>query len=387
MQPTPITADLVHGALELEPTTYGLLPHRLPGWARAQAADAQLLGAESHPAGVRLVFRTAATVVELDAHRVVSGYVGVPPRPDCFYDLLVDGELVGQMTVSGGDVVETDLSTGTTETRNGPTGTVRFVDLPAHDKLVELWLPWNETTHLVGLRTDAPVSPVTDYGRRTWLHHGSSISQGSTADSPSMTWPAVAARLGGVDLVNLGFSGSALLDPFTARTMRDTPADRVSVKSGINLVNLDLMRLRAFGPAVHGFLDTIRDGHPDVPLLVVSPLLCPMHEETPGPGTFDVEALGRGEVRFRATGDPAEVSAGKLTLQVIRAELARIVGERAAGDPALHHLDGLRLYGERDHDSLPLPDNLHPDGETHRLVGRRFADAVFGAGGAFAGPG
>jgi hypothetical protein len=38
----------------------------------------------------------------------------------------------------------------------------------------------------------------------------------------------------GVDLVNLGLAGSALLDPFTARTMRDTPADLVSVKIGIN---------------------------------------------------------------------------------------------------------------------------------------------------------
>ena len=116
-----------------------------------------------------------------------------------------------------------------------------------------------------------------------WLHHGSSISHGSDAESPSTTWPALAAALGGVELVNLGFGGSALLDPFTARTLRDTPADLISVKIGINLVNTDLMRLRAFGPAVHGFLDTIREGHPSTPLLVVSPLLCPIHEDTPGP--------------------------------------------------------------------------------------------------------
>ena len=74
------------------------------------------------------------------------------------------------------------------------------------------------------------------------------------------------------------------------------------------------MRLRAFGPAVHGFLDTIRDGHPDVPLLVVSPILCPIHEDTPGPGAFDPDALAEGAIRFRATGDPAERAAGKLTL-------------------------------------------------------------------------
>ena len=69
-------------------------------------------------------------------------------------------------------------------------------------------------------------------------------------------------------------SGSAAA-PCSTRSppgrMRDTPADLISVKIGINLVNTDLMRLRAFGPAVHGFLDTIREGHPTTPLLVVSP--------------------------------------------------------------------------------------------------------------------
>jgi GDSL-like Lipase/Acylhydrolase family/SsfX3, N-terminal domain len=383
VESTPITADLVHGALELETTEYGVLPHRLPAWARAQAADEGVLQAESQPAGVRLVFRSRATELELDAHRVVSGYAGVPPRPDCFYDLLVDGELVAQTTVTGGDVMETDMSSGTTETRRGPTGTVRFAGLPDRDKLVELWLPWSETTHLVALRTDAPVAPATGTGRRVWLHHGSSISHGSNADSPSTTWAALAARESGVDLVNLGFSGNALLDPFTARTMRDLPADLVSVKIGINLANHDLMRRRAFGPAVHGFLDTIRDGHPDTPLLVVSPLLCPIHEETPGPGSFDLDAMGEGKVRFVALGDPREVAAGKLTLQVIREELAAIVARRANDDPAIHYLDGLSLYGEADHDVLPLPDDLHPDGDTHRLIGRRFAEAVFRPGGAF----
>jgi hypothetical protein len=385
VQPTPITAALVRGAAELETSEYGVLPHRLPARARDQAGgDASVLAAESQPSGVRLVFRTRATEVELDAHRVVVGYTGVPDRPDCFYDLCVDGELVAQMTVTGGDVVETDLSSGTTRTRRGPLGTVRFAGLPERDKLVELWLPWSETTHLVELRSDAAVEPVIDLGRRVWLHHGSSISQGSVADSPSATWPALAAHAGGVELVNLSLAGSAVLDPFTARAMRDTPADLVSVKIGINLTNLDLMRRRAFGPAVHGFLDTIREGHPDAPLLVVSPLLCPMHEDTPGPGTFDVSALADGEVRFLALGDPAEVSAGKLTLRVIREELSRIVAERARTDPALHHLDGLRLYGEADHRRLPLPDHLHPDGDAHRLIARRFADAAFGPGGAFA---
>jgi hypothetical protein len=262
-------------------------------------------------------------------------------------------------------------------------GTVRFPGLPDRVKDVEIWLPYNEITELVALRTDAPIETVPEAGRSVWLHHGSSISHGSDAASPTTTWPALAASLGGVELINLGLGGSALLDAFTARAMRDTPADLISVKMGINLVNTDVMRLRAFTPAVHGFLDTIREGHPTTPLLVVSPILCPIHEDTPGPSAPDFD-LSTGKLQFRAAGDPAERATGKLTLNVIRDELARVVKQRAADDPNLHYLDGRGLYGEADFAELPLPDQLHPDAATHRRIGERFAALAFGTGGPFA---
>ncbi|MEU0036540.1 GDSL-type esterase/lipase family protein [Streptomyces sp. NPDC006333] len=381
---TPLTEDLLRGALELERTEQGVLPHRLPARARAQCADGQLAMAEAQPAGVRLVLRTRATVVELDTLPTKRAYVGAPARPDGVYDLLVDGRLAGHASVAGGNVLTIDMTTGSMRTEPGPVGTLRFADLPTGEKDVEIWLPHNETTELVALRSDAPVEPVPDRGRAVWLHHGSSISHGSDAASPTTTWPALAAALGGVELINLGLSGSALLDPFTARALRDTPADLISVKIGINLVNTDLMRLRAFTPAVHGFLDTIREGHPTTPLLVVSPVLCPIHEDTPGPSAPDLSALSAGQLRFRAAGDPAETAAGKLTLRVIRAELDRIVRQRAAEDPNLHHLDGRELYGEADAAELPLPDELHPDAATHRRMGERFAALAFSPGGPLA---
>jgi lysophospholipase L1-like esterase len=378
---TPITADVLRGALELERTEHGLLPHRLPARARAQCADGQLAMAEAQPSGVRVVFRTRATAVELDTLRTRPSYPGIPPRADGVYDLLVDGRLAGQATGTGGNVLVLDMATGTAETQPGPVGTIRFSGLPERLKDVEIWLPYNEITEVVALRTDAPVEVVPPDGRRVWVHHGSSISHGSNAASPTTTWPALAASLGGVELVNLGLGGSALLDPFTARTIRDTPADLISLELGINLVNADLMRVRAFTPAVHGFLDTIREGHPTTPLMVVSPLLCPIHEDTPGPGAAD---LSTGTLQFRATGDPAERAAGKLTLRVIRDELARILEQRTADDPNLHHLDGRVLYGETDFAELPLPDGLHPDAATHQRIGERFAKLAFGDGGPFA---
>ncbi|MFI5979897.1 GDSL-type esterase/lipase family protein [Streptomyces sp. NPDC051555] len=383
---TPITADLLRGALDLEHTEQGVLPHRLPARARAQNVDGQLAMAESQPSGVRLVFRTRATVLELDALPTKRVYVGAPPRPEGVYDLLVDGNLAGRAGVAGGTTLTIDLAAGTTTEQPGPVGTLRFSGLADADKDVEIWLPHNESTRLVALRSDAPVEPAPDRGRRVWLHHGSSISHGSDAASPSTTWPALAAALGGVELTNLGLGGSALLDPFTARALRDTPADLISLKIGINLVNTDLMRLRAFGPAVHGFLDTIREGHPDAPLLVVSSILCPIHEDTPGPSAPDFAAFSAGRLRFLATGDPAERASGKLTLGVVREELARIVAERAACDPNLHYLDGRELYGEADNAELPLPDELHPDAATHRRIGERFAARAFAPEAPFADP-
>ncbi|THA26890.1 lipase [Streptomyces sp. RKND-216] len=381
---TPFTAGLLRGALDLERTPHGVLPHRLPARARAQCADPQLAMAEAQPSGVRLAFRTRATAVELETLPTRRQYAGAPDRLEGVYDLLVNGRLTDQASVTGGNVVRIDMSTGATEHVPGHPGTLRFTGLPGDEKDVEIWLPHNEITELVALRTDAPVAPLPDRGRRAWVHHGSSISHGSEAASPTTTWPALAASLGGVELINLGLSGSALLDPFTARAVRDTPADLISLKLGINLVNADLMRLRAFTPAVHGFLDTIRDGHPTTPLLVVSPLHCPIHEDTPGPCAFDLAALAEGRLGFVATGDPAEVADGKLTLRVIRDELAGIVRQRAAEDPHLHHLDGLALYGASDAAAHPLPDGLHPDAATHRLIGERFAHHAFTRTGPFA---
>ena len=52
----------------------------------------------------------------------------------------------------------------------------------------------------------------------------------------------------------------------------------ITLELGINVVNGDTMRERAFVAAFHGFLDTIRDGHPKTPILITSPIICPIAE-------------------------------------------------------------------------------------------------------------
>ncbi|WP_231911051.1 MULTISPECIES: SGNH/GDSL hydrolase family protein [Streptomyces] len=194
-------------------------------------------------------------------------------------------------------------------------------------KDVELWLPQQTPTELVELRADGDVLPPMPDGKRRWVHHGSSIGHGIEADGPTDTWPVVAAALGGVEVVNLSQAGNALLDPYVARTIRDMPADLISLKVGIIIVSLAAFRLRTFGPAVHGFLDTIRDGHPDTPLLLASPVSCPALEDTPGPTAMGPDG------KITALGDPADVAGGALSLAVVRAELERIVMARRTRDP------------------------------------------------------
>src|SRR5664279_6520103 len=101
---TPITAGILRGALDLERTAHGVLPHRLPAWARTQIPDEQLAMAEAQPSGVRLAFRTRAADLELDVLSTKTAYQGAPPRPEGVFDLLVDGRLTAQASAPGGNV-------------------------------------------------------------------------------------------------------------------------------------------------------------------------------------------------------------------------------------------------------------------------------------------
>jgi len=376
MKTIPINEAILFGAQELERTAIGVQPHRLPAKARTQNDDPGFSMSERQPSGVRLQFRTTATVIELDVLPTKRVYTGLPARADGVYDLRIDGVLAGQKSALGGQVMRIGMAPPSMVLEPGDVQVLRFENLPGRDKLVEIFLPHDEMTELVSLRADADVTPVSR--RRTWLHHGSSISQGSNATSPTGIWPVVAATLGNVDLINMGFGGNALLDPFTARAMRDTEADLISVKFGINIVNGDLMRMRAFGPALHGFIDVIREGHPETPIVIVSPIYCSIHETTPGPCQFDFAALAEGRLLFRAEGNAEDVAKGKLTLVTIREKMAAVVRQRSMDDRNIRYLDGLALYGPEDSVHLPLPDALHPDSATHDLIGRRFAERVFG---------
>jgi len=128
-----------------------------------------------------------------------------------------------------------------------------------------------------------------------------------------------------------------------ARMIAGMPADYISLCFSVN--NFDQFTPRTFGPAVTGFLQTIRDGHPDTPIACVSPILWEPFETTP--------------------------SASNLTLVTMRETVASAIEALSIeGDRRLTYTDGLALFVP---EQRPLmPDGLHPGAAGYRVLAERY---------------
>lgn len=365
----------VRGALETESTAGGTVFQRAPRAGRALLTRTGLDYVSATASGVRLEVVTDAAVIELDLEITRALYPGTASDGSTF-DVVVDGVAREPIVVAAERIVYFDLVTGGVEIGRGAPSTLR-VELGAagQQRAVEIWFPVVSVVALADVRV--PEEATWGAGREApvWVHHGSSISQASDAGRALATWPVIVARSAGLSVVNLGLAGQCQLDPFMARAIRDTPAAVISLELGINVVNLDTMRERSFVPAVHGFLDTIREGQPGTPLVIISPLICPVHEDRPGPTQW-----GEGGT-ISAPDRPVELASGALTLRVVRRLLAEAVAtRRSAGDGNLHYVDGLELLGP---DDVPLlSDGLHPDRAGQAVIAERFEPRVLRIGAA-----
>lgn len=258
---------------------------------------------------------------------------------------------------------------------------MEFADLPAGgDHVLELWLSNCGPQRIRTLEIEAGANcAVVRDTRPRWITHGSSITHSKgldanqfpglaygtgSAHSPSRTWPATAAKLADVNLLSLGFGGQCHMDQMMARQIRDTPADCISLKFGINVHTMGSMVKRAFAQAALGFIQTVREGHPTTPLLLVSPIYGHHREEKTQSTVPFLPLQGNPDARFP-------------TLRDMRAELKRLVEIlQSRRDSNIKYLDGLELFGEAE--GGMMPDRLHPNGDGYELIGRRFAALAFG---------
>lgn len=296
-------------------------PWRLPRDGVALLAVDALAERAQHAAGVRAVVRTDARELTLD----------LDAGPGCSpVDVLVDGVLRERLPLAVGEQRVT-------------------LSLPPGEKLLEVWLPQFGRVAVGGLTLgEAGFANPGGAGPR-WIAYGSSITQCAEADGPSSTWPALVARREGWDLVNLGFGGQCHLDQLVARSIRDAPADLITLCLGINVHGQGTFGPRGLRSAVLGFLDTVRDGHPHTPIVVITPIASPSREH--------------------------EESSAGMTLAQIRDVVSAAARDRAAaGDPHLDVLDGLALLGLDD--AGLLVDGLHPGQSGSTLIAERAAPAL-----------
>jgi lysophospholipase L1-like esterase len=359
----------VVGALGFEEDNEGwITPRRLPDWTINQFADGAIDRFSKFPSGVRLRFRTSADRITLKVRvsRLVITGIAEQRRPAAF-DLLIDGQESQTQEAVNGNILRLTATAPSefTETLEvGDIDNVEFSDLGNDSKVVEIWLPTSAIVEIAEVAASSEITSAPVDSRKRWLHYGSSISQCIEANRPMDAWALRAAQLLNLNITNFGLAGQCQLDGFVARSMAALPADLITLKLGINIVNADSMRERAFIPAVHNFLDILRESAPQTPIIIISSIWCPFHEEIPGPTMIDGATLF-GKER------PAEFAAGALTLQRTRELLKDVVAKRT--DPNLHFMDGLTLFGASD--EANLPDQLHPNSAGYRLMGERFAKA------------
>jgi hypothetical protein len=93
-----------------------------------------------------------------------------------------------------------------------------------------LYLPLYNTTIAISVGVSAnahitiPRSPKINLNKRIVIY-GSSIVQGASASRPGMAYPAILQRDLGIDVINLGFSGSAKMEKEVGEYVASVPAD------------------------------------------------------------------------------------------------------------------------------------------------------------------
>jgi len=309
------------GTVSLEKTDDWIKPWRIPYESRNLFYH-QLCIRAAMPAGVRIIFRSDTSYIE--------GKIE-PQLEESQIDLYCDEIFIKSISLKQKDKFV-------------------FSDLANVDKLIELWLPQKGELKLKALEIadDASFTTVED-NRPRWITYGSSITQCSAAESPSQTWPAIVARKSGLNLTCLGFGGQCHLDPIIAQLIRDLPADFISICAGINIYGSASLSPRSFRQALIGTIQTIREKHTNIPIVLISPIYSPPREKTEN-------AVG-------------------FTLEDMRIEVATAVEDLMDhGDQKLYYVEGLQIFGI---DLVEmLPDQLHPNSEGYKALAEKFIQQI-----------
>jgi lysophospholipase L1-like esterase len=287
----------------------GPLGARLPADTRAQAAL---------PVGVRIEFTGEAEALEID-YRTATAELGVRGAgAGTAFELYRGARRVGGAAAELGE------------------GTVRLAAGDGPERGI-VYLPEGMRPELLAIRAvGGSLAPAP--AQRRWLCYGDSIAEGWIASAPALAWPARAGREHELDVVNLGYAGGARGEIASAEELARLPADVISIAHGTNCWGRTPHDAALFAAGLDTFVRIVRQQHPALPIVAVSPVLREQAETT-------CNRLGA-------------------TLADLRGAFETVVRDRIAdGDDRLTLVEGLPLLGpER------FPDGIHPDDEGHALL-------------------
>lgn len=298
---------------------------RLPcdTWAAAQL-----------PAGVRLELVGDAEVLELEYRTATDelGYRGEGAGRR-FEVYAGDRRLDSQRAL---------LGSGRVRLRLGP------VDEPSDRRVV--YLPEGMRPEVLRLSPGGgEVQPAPPQPR--WIAYGDSILEGWVASAPASAWGAVAARRVGLDLVNLGYAGSARGELVSAEAIAALPGPAViSLSHGTNCWSMVPHRPDLLAVATDTFLEVLRQGHPSVPLVALSPIVRPDAEHS---------SNRRGA-----------------TLADLRRAMEDVYADWATRDPVFSWCSGAELLT-----ADLLADGIHPGDQGHAALAARLGPLLAAAAG------
>ena len=150
----------------------------------------------------------------------------------------------------------------------------------APDKPATIYLPEGMQPVIQSLTAvKGGISPAPDLPR--WIAYGDSITQGWIASGPAQGWAAIAARKARLDLANMGYAAAGRGEIVSAEHIAALPADIISIAYGASCWTRVPHSVDMVAAGFTAFLDVVRDGHPDVPIVVISPVLRPDAEDEP----------------------------------------------------------------------------------------------------------
>ena len=320
------------GAVSVERGDGWLKPWRLPHAKRLlfPSPDDALFGAAGMPSCVRLRFKTDSTSVKLIV-QPLGPHAG--DSSDSRFDMTIDNEIVA--------------------TTAAPPGSdcIAFDELPTGDKTVELWLPPGVPVAVKDLQIadDAVCSAAPDH-RKRWVTYGSSLTHCVRANSSARVWPAIVARKYDLHVTSLGFGGQCHMDPMVAMTLRDLPADLISLKMGINVIGHGSLSMRTFAAAIMGLIQIVREKHPTTPIALVTSFACTPRET-------------------------AANNAG-LSLSIMREQTIDVYNRLVAyGDKNIMLFDGLQIVDEESLDKYS-EDRCHHNGDGIEEIAERWSKVV-----------